>query len=277
MHTWNWQTEALQSEQEISYLTCSLLQEWRHGFFTGLARSPLQPAPSDLVPSNLVEILQPAAPVYRIKQVHGNRVLSAAEVGEDKTDFQEADGLVSDRPHQSLWVCSADCTPVLIADSETGQVAAVHAGWRGTSLKIVPMAIARLQAQGSQLKHLRIGLGPAIAGEVYQVSTTVAAQVGATILTTPIAPDAAPDAVLDILKQLPSPPILDDPQPGRAKLDVRRVNELQLQQLGISAEQIAIAPYCTFQNPDLFFSYRRTQQKQVQWSAIVSRAAQNSV
>ncbi|MBW4661518.1 MAG: peptidoglycan editing factor PgeF [Drouetiella hepatica Uher 2000/2452] len=277
VHTWNWQTEALQSEQEISYLTCSLLQEWRHGFFTGLARSPLQPAPSDLVPSNLVEILQPAAPVYRIKQVHGNRVLSAAEVGEDKTDFQEADGLVSDRPHQSLWVCSADCTPVLIADSETGQVAAVHAGWRGTSLKIVPMAIARLQAQGSQLKHLRIGLGPAIAGEVYQVSTTVAAQVGATILTTPIAPDAAPDAVLDILKQLPSPPILDDPQPGRAKLDVRRVNELQLQQLGISAEQIAIAPYCTFQNPDLFFSYRRTQQKQVQWSAIVSRAAQNSV
>ena len=286
MHTWNWQTVNQkpvnqkpvnqQTEQEVSYLTCSLLEEWRHGFFTKLARSPLNLESPNLVnlePYNLVEVLQPAAPIYRIKQVHGNRVLSAAEASEDKTEFQEADGLVSDRPNQSLWVCSADCTPVLIADVETGQAAAVHAGWRGTSLKIVPMAIARLQAQGSQLRHLRIALGPAIAGEVYQVSTTVAAQVGATILMAPIAADASPDEVLDILRQLPNSPILDDPQPGRVRLDVRRVNELQLQPLGISVEQVAIAPYCTFQNPDLFFSYRRTQQKQVQWSGIVSRAA----
>ncbi len=278
MHTWNWQTinqqtVNQQTEQEISYLTCSLLEEWRHGFFTKLARSPLNLAPLDLVPFNLVEVLQPAAPIYRIKQVHGNRVLSAAEIDEDKTEFQEADGLVSDRSNQSLWVCSADCTPVLIADVETGQAAAVHAGWRGTSLKIVPMAIARLQSQGSQLRHLRIALGPAIAGEVYQVSTTVAAQVGATVLTAPIAADASPDEILDILRQLPNSPVLDDPQSGRARLDVRRVNELQLQLLGISAEQVAIAPYCTFQNPDLFFSYRRTQQKQVQWSGIVSRAS----
>jgi len=268
MHTWNWQRENQQTEPEISYLTCSLLQDWRHGFFMRLARSPLE----------LAEVLQPTAPVYRIKQVHGNRVVSAAEAGcesshaADPIEFQEADGLVSDRPHQSLWVCSADCTPALIADIETGQVAAVHAGWRGTSLKIVPMAIARLQAQGSQLQHLRVALGPAIAGEVYQVSTTVAAQVGTTILTAPLA-EASPDDVLDILKQLPHSPILSDPQPGRAKLDVRRVIALQLEQLGLSPEQVAIAPYCTFQNPDLFFSYRRTQQKQVQWSAIVSRAA----
>ena len=37
-----------------------------------------------------------------------------------------------------------------------------------------------------------------------------------------------------------------------------------------SLEQIAIAPYCTFQTPEHFFSYRREQQKKVQWSGIVS-------
>jgi UDP-N-acetylmuramate-alanine ligase len=39
---------------------------------------------------------------------------------------------------------------------------------------------------------------------------------------------------------------------------------------GFEPDQIAIAPYCTYQNPDLFFSYRREKQKKVQWSGIVS-------
>jgi polyphenol oxidase len=306
MHTWNWQTW-----QGLPYLTCSLLQDWQHGFFSQHfgSRSPAE----------LTQILHPSAAVFRIKQVHGNTVLStttlsttalstttlsttalstttlsttalsasepcapqiennlselAAELeaeSEAKKSFPEADGLISQQANQSIWVCSADCTPALIADVETGQVSAIHAGWRGTALKIVPMAIARLQSQGSQLQHLRIAMGPAIAGEVYQVSTTVAAQVGATLLTEPIDTTNL-ELMLEYLKQIPNSPILDDLQAGRARLDVRRVNQLQLEQLGISPEQISIAPYCTYQNPELFFSYRRTHQKQVQWSGIISQ------
>jgi polyphenol oxidase len=52
---------------------------------------------------------------------------------------------------------------------------------------------------------------------------------------------------------------------------VRQVNALQLQQLGLSVEQISIAPHCTFQEPDHFFSYRREKLKKVQWSGIISR------
>jgi copper oxidase (laccase) domain-containing protein len=55
------------------------------------------------------------------------------------------------------------------------------------------------------------------------------------------------------------------------RLDVRRVNAIQLEQLGISAEKIAIAPYCTYQKPEHFFSYRRDKLKKVQWSGIVSK------
>jgi copper oxidase (laccase) domain-containing protein len=46
---------------------------------------------------------------------------------------------------------------------------------------------------------------------------------------------------------------------------------LQLLHLGLSPEQVAIAPYCTYQTPEHFFSYRRERLKQVQWSGIVSR------
>jgi polyphenol oxidase len=164
-------------------------------------------------------------------------------------------------------VCSADCTPALIADEETGQVAAVHAGWRGTAQKIIPQAIARLQAQGSQLQHLRIALGPAIAGENYQVSEQVAVEVGQSIAA--IAQTDLPTALAH-LQALPNSPILPDPEPGRVRLDVRRVNAIQLEQLGISPEQVAISPHCTFADPDHFFSYRRIRQKKAQWSGIVS-------
>lgn len=43
-----------------------------------------------------------------------------------------------------------------------------------------------------------------------------------------------------------------------------------MEQLGIGHQQVAIAPYCTYQQTDYFFSYRRKKQKKVQWSGIVS-------
>jgi YfiH family protein len=154
---------------------------------------------------------------------------------------------------------------VLIGDVRTGQVAALHAGWRGTAKKIVPLAIARLQSQGSKLDDLRIAMGPAIAGEVYQVSIEVAAEIGTSIIS-----HNDEEKIITALHELPNSPLLKDPDPGKVRLDVRRVNTLQLENMGISAEQIAIAPYCTFQTPEHFFSYRREKEKKVQWSGIVS-------
>jgi polyphenol oxidase len=249
MHTWHWH-----NWEEKPYLTCSLLELWPHGFFTQQfwPRSPVE----------LTEVLQPEASVYRLKQVHGNTVLSPKEIGED---LASADGLISEQPLQAVWVASADCTPVLIGDVKTKQVAALHAGWRGTAKKIVPQAIARLQAQGSKLKDLRIALGPAIAGEVYQVSLDVAAEIGSSIT-----PHENEKDIVAALHDLPNSPLLADPLPGKVRVDVRRVNVLQIESLGISQEQIAIAPYCTYQTPEHFFSYRREQEKKVQWSGIVS-------
>jgi YfiH family protein len=255
MHTWHWHTW-----EGLPYLTCSLLEPWTHGFFTQQfwPRTPLE----------LTKVLHPEASVYRLKQVHGNTVLTPKEIGSQFTEgeeLREGDGLVTQQPLQAVWVAAADCTPVLIADHKTRQVAAVHAGWRGTAQKIVPQAIARLQAQGSQLQDLRIAMGPAIAGEVYQVSEEVAAQVGSTVVS-----HNDERAIINALHELPNSPLLTDSHPGRVRLDVRRVNALQLERLGISTEQIAIAPYCTYQTTEHFFSYRREKQKKVQWSGIVS-------
>ncbi len=262
--SWQWQSSA-----GLPYLTCSLLDRWSHGFFT-----------RDFSPSGpieLTEVLAPGAPVYRLQQVHGNAVLNTTQLppvvapgpGGATPTYADADGLVAQRELEALWVCSADCVPVLIADNGTGLVAAVHAGWRGTAAKILPEAIAQLLAAGSQLENLKIAMGPAIAGEVYQVSVEVAAELGATIAPFD-AVSATADGILEFLHQLPESPVLTDLEPGKVRLDVRLCNALQLQQLGIDRSQVAIAPFCTYSDSARFFSYRRDRLKKVQWSGIVS-------
>lgn len=269
MHDWHWQ-----SWDGLPYLTCSLLKDWQHGFFTR-SFSPRTPA-------DLVTVLHPCAPAYRVKQVHGNVVLKTLEVEplpngaideddnstSDEIILQEADGLFADQASEAVWVATADCVPVLIADAQTGKVAAVHAGWRGTAAKIVPEAIAHFQVNGSQLKDLRFALGPAISGEVYPVGLDVATQLAQTVIPEALAGE--PTTALEPIYDLPNSPLFPDPEPDKVRVDVRRFNVLQLEQLGISPEQVAIAPYCTYQEPDAFFSYRREHLKKVQWSGIVS-------
>lgn len=256
MHTWHWH-----NWEGLPYLTCNLLDLWPHGFFT----QQFWPRP----PDELTKVLQSEASAYRLQQVHGNVVLTPQEVDSQlksgEVSLALADGLISEQPLQAVWVASADCTPVLIGDAKIGQVAALHAGWRGTAAKIVPQAIARMQSQGSKLADLRVAMGPAIAGEVYQVSVEVAAEIGSTII-----PHNDQEKIIAALHDLPDSPLFVDTEPGKVRLDVRKINALQLGQLGISSEQIAIAPYCTYQTPEHFFSYRRENQKKVQWSGIVS-------
>lgn len=268
---WTWKTW-----QNKPFLTCGLLPG-PHGFFT---RHFYPLAPEDLVDALLPEKNSGAeVKVYRLKQVHSGDVLTPTEVEEitsaglpslkDGTpaSFALADGLVSQRPKQSVWACSADCTPALIGDVLTGQVAAVHAGWRGTAQKIVPAAVARLVAQGSQLSNIRVALGPAIDGSVYQVGLDVAAEVGASVVSPA---GLSEEEIVAQLMATTNPPILSDPEADRVRLDVRRINQIQLEQMGMAREWIAIAPHCTYQEPDSFFSYRRTAEKQVQWAGIIS-------
>lgn len=274
---WTWKTS-----EDKPFLTCDLLP-FSHGFFT----QSFYPA----APEALSAVLSPSALVYRVKQVHSGDVLTPTEVqhaiaqGLPQLDdgsiapFPLADGVLSEQSDQSVWACSADCTPALIGDIVTGQVSAVHAGWRGTAQKILPAAVSRFMAHGSELKNLRVALGPAIDGSVYQVAHDVAAEVGRTVA--PVVPNAAVedatvldssvDALIAHLIDIENPPLLDDPQAERVRLDVRRINQMQLEQMGLENSQIAIAPHCTYQEPEKFFSYRRTREKKVQWSGIVSR------
>jgi len=258
---WQWQ-----EWEGLSYLTCELLEPWSHGFFTQQF--------SPRLPEDLIHILDPFADSYRVKQVHGNQILMPDQIHEHlqlnhpEILLPSADGVISTKEKQGVWVATADCTPVLIADRSTGQVAAIHAGWRGTAQRIVPEGINKFLDFGSNLKDLVIVMGPAISGKVYQVSEDVAVEVGLSFLNNTNISNKK--EILDALHNLNDSPLLPDENEDKVRLDVRTINWLQLKEMGLKDEQIAIAPYCTYQQPEHFFSYRRTQQKKVQWSGIVS-------
>ncbi|MEN9228060.1 MAG: peptidoglycan editing factor PgeF [Gloeomargarita sp. HHBFW_bins_205] len=227
-----------------THLTCDLLAPWVHQFGTRRGVSAF-----------------PQVRNYRLRQIHSGLVLPAT----DEADATPGDGLITTQAGQGVWVCSADCVPVLIGCVKTGQVAALHAGWRGTAAQIIPTAIQKLLAQGSELSSLRVALGPAISGANYQVQTDVVAALAATVLS-PQTPTVA-----QVIAHWQTQPELLRPDGTRWRLDLRQVQRQQLLGLGLAPDQIAIAPCCTYADAQHFYSYRRERATRVQWSGILSK------
>ncbi|MCP9928155.1 peptidoglycan editing factor PgeF [Cyanobium sp. CH-040] len=236
------------------YLQAELLREFEHGFFTRQWQGR--------EPEVLAGYLSAGVTVHRPRQVHSAVVLTASAARE--APWPESDGLCSDAGGQSLWVCGADCTPVLLADPVRGAVAACHAGWRGVAGRILAAAVEMLAAAGSRPADLLVALGPAVSGARYQVERAVSEQVAAGLDAGSVA------AGLTLLREAGA--LLEDPEPGRERLDIRAVARLQLHRLGVADERISVCPLCTVSEPDLFHSWRRDQVKAVQWSGIVSQA-----
>jgi polyphenol oxidase len=152
-------------------------------------------------------------------------------------DDQYCDALVSNTPKILLTVKTADCVPVLIGDPKTGAFAAVHAGWRGTSQSIVMGAIKQLQSEyGARTEDLRAAIGPAANDCCYEVG----------------------DEVIDRFKELfpQSDHLFTPTRDGHARIDLQTANRDQLIAAGVSPERVHIAPLCTMDRTDLFFSYR---------------------
>jgi YfiH family protein len=240
------------------YLQSDLLQQagFEHGFFTRLWQGR--------EPDELACYISAGVSVHRPKQIHSGRVLAASNAQE--APWPEADGLVSDQGGQSLWVCGADCTPVLIADPGTGHAAACHAGWRGVASRILPEAIRQLETYGAKRSELLVAFGPAVSGKEYQVGDDVVDAISSSLGAGPSESEVISQHLQDTEVLLP------DDEPGRHRLDIRGAAALQLQQHGLNSEQISTCPLCTLSEPNLFHSWRRDQVKAVQWSGIVAQA-----
>lgn len=110
-----------------------------------------------------------AAPsLVTLQQTHGNTIRDMdGEAPPLMTPEGKAilhgDGLMTAQPGRLLGVITADCVPVLVADTRRRAVAAFHAGWRGTLAGIVEQGIGRMRERyGSAPEDLVAAVGPAI-------------------------------------------------------------------------------------------------------------------
>jgi polyphenol oxidase len=172
-------------------------------------------------------------------QVHGNaiRVIESMNANE-RSKETDHDALITRQSGLLIAIATADCVPVLIVDTAQKVIAAVHAGWQGTLKRITGEVVMAMKSRfGSEVQNLRVGLGPAAGPCCYEVG----------------------EAVLGPLKaEFPEwRSVIRDRDNGKALLDLRSLNRLQLVEIGVPARQIHALDTCTVCCPALFYSYRR--------------------
>lgn len=115
-----------------------------------------------------VAAVMPGAKLATAFQIHSARVVRADAPWPDD-NRPHADALVTDRPGQLLEILTADCAPVLLADTDAGVVGAAHAGWRGALAGVTDAAIDAMEALGARRERIAAAVGPCISRASYEV------------------------------------------------------------------------------------------------------------
>lgn len=172
----------------------------------------------------------PAEPAW-LTQVHGVTVLDAADV----VQAPEADASFTTQRGVVCAIMTADCLPVLFADTAGRAVGAAHAGWRGLVGGILENTVARMHEAGAET--LQAWLGPAIGPAQFEVGEEVL-QIFA----------AKDPSAHDAFKAI-------DGRPGKYLADIYQLARQALAK--VSVTHVTGGDFCTVSDPHRFYSYRR--------------------
>ena len=205
--------------------------------------------------------------VVALRQIHSDiahRVGAQAVTAANAKDALQGDALMTGDPGVLLVVQTADCVPVLFADTRNRAVAAIHSGWRGTLARIAVKTLGRMKMEfGTEPEDVIAAIGPAIGRCCYEVGSEVARDFDAQFRDARAWFDGPFDALAsgesdpNWLPWLTMKPPGHAPPPLRVHLDLTAANHALLTDAGVPSSQISVAGLCTACRPDLLFSYRR--------------------
>lgn len=176
-------------------------------------------------------------PFAVVRQVHGSACIpvEAAEAGSGFDPrpgggpVASADAMVSMAPGVFLGILVADCVPIALASPEEGQIAAVHAGWRGLAAGVVNAAVGTF----ADPTTVRAAVGPAIGPDHYEVG----------------------EEVVSAVTEVAGRATMAKPVDGRFRLDLAATAAGLLRALGVA--EVEAAGLCTACEPKRFYSHRR--------------------
>jgi YfiH family protein len=131
------------------------------------------------------------------EQVHGADacVVGPDAAGRGTLDMADAiaatDTLVTTASGLILVILVADCVPIALVDPVARVLAAVHAGWRGTSAGAVPRALDVMATLGAVPERVVAFIGPAVGPDRYQVDDPVYRALGDGCAPEPLAAGVA--------------------------------------------------------------------------------------
>ncbi|MGH8579479.1 MAG: peptidoglycan editing factor PgeF [Gammaproteobacteria bacterium] len=168
------------------------------------------------------ELSIPSEPAW-LAQPHGAQVIDPGTDGE-----RTADGGCTQTPKTVCVVMTADCLPLLLCDRAGTRVAALHGGWRGLASGIIDSGLERMQCKpGEILAWLGV--------RHYQVDAPVRDQMLARYSSCRKAFEAS--------------------HAGHWFFDLYEAARTLLARGGVEA--VYGGEFCTYSEPERFFSYRR--------------------
>ncbi|MFH0918524.1 MAG: peptidoglycan editing factor PgeF, partial [Candidatus Omnitrophota bacterium] len=148
------------------------------------------------------------------------------------SSVSDTDGFITDQPKVALAILTADCLSIFIYDPKRPAVAILHAGWRGTEQNISQAGVKAMQSRfNSQPKDLLVGFGPSMRACCFEVEK-----------------DFKSNFAFGLFKK-----------EERIFMDIALINQRQLVDCGVKAENIFDPQLCTFSDDNLF-SFRKEAQ-----------------
>lgn len=149
----------------------------------------------------------------------------------------KVDAMVTTAPGLALGILTADCAPVLFADTKAGVIGAAHAGWKGAITGVLEATVAAMIDQGAKHERITAVIGPTISRYAYEVG---------------------PEFVMRFSDEAAENESLFHPseRDGHAYFDLSAYCLKRLRNAEVGT--VADLGICTYSDEDRFFSYRRT-------------------
>ncbi len=156
----------------------------------------------------------------------------------DKLSHKPVDAVITNLKGIGVGILTADCSPILAHESESGFILAIHVGWKGALAGICENSLNSLRDLGVDLKKISVAIGPTISTKCYEVKL---------------------DFVEGFIKTNPYFEEFFFAEDGKYFFDLTLFIESRFNLFGVY--DITNLGLCTYENPELFFSNRRAYHK----------------
>ncbi len=181
-----------------------------------------------------------------VHQYHSADVITVTE----RIDHApKADALVTNVPGLALSILTADCQPVLFADTKANVIGAAHAGWKGAKDGILTNTVDAMVSLGATRENISAVIGPSISQSAYEVG---------------------PEFFESFMDMSPeNGRFFVNGDGDRYMFDLPAFGLYHLREAGVGHAEWT--RHCTYADPDRFYSYRRsTHRKEADYGRLIA-------